>query len=289
MDNLNVNDNAEQSVPTKKRQRESSSSNSIWDKLLQLQSELKVPKNIVNQKSGFSYRSAEGIIEAVKPALNRLGLFLVFRDEIISLNGQLFFKSNCVISDGKNEISTCGYAQFNMSSLSHSICQDTGACCTYAHKYALNALFALDDAKTDTQYAKDPDYSNIEALSPVVPASSDANSEPAKPANDVKEKKTVVKVDEKPNEAPADKAKTEASSGEKNTLSWKQRLDENISNDKQELTPSSAVWGRYVVATAKYTGEDVEGLIDKINEKAHISSSNLVILLQQAGREALLG
>lgn len=115
--------------------------------IAKVQSEVKAPKNLMNSFGGYSYRSAEGILEAVKPILNKYGLTLTLTDDIVAVGSRIYVKAVATLTDGENELSTTAYAREaeNRKGLDDS--QITGSASSYARKYSLNGLFLLDDNK----------------------------------------------------------------------------------------------------------------------------------------------
>ncbi len=123
------------------------------DKLLIIQSKLKAPKNQYNDFNKFYYRSAEDILEALKPLLKEVGCTLTISDEIVVVAERVYVKAIATLSDGKDNISTTAFAREEESKKGMDAAQITGAASSYARKYALNGLFCIDDTK-------DPDSTN---------------------------------------------------------------------------------------------------------------------------------
>lgn len=123
------------------------------DKLIAIQSNLKAPKNQYNSFGKYSYRSAEDVLESLKPLLKETGCSLVISDEIIMIGDRVYVKATATLSDGKNSISTSALAREETEKKGMDGAQITGAASSYARKYALNGLFCIDDTK-------DPDSTN---------------------------------------------------------------------------------------------------------------------------------
>jgi len=115
------------------------------DKLLIIQSKLKAPKNQYNDFNKFYYRSAEDILEALKPLLKEVGCTLTISDEIVVVAERVYVKAIATLSDGKDNISTTAFAREEESKKGMDAAQITGAASSYARKYALNGLFCIDD------------------------------------------------------------------------------------------------------------------------------------------------
>ena len=122
----------------------------ITQKLLLIQSQLIAPKNQVNAFGKYKYRSCEDILEAVKPLLRELKAVLVIRDEVVLIGTRYYIKATATLVDEKNkddQIETTAYAREPESKKGADESQITGAASSYARKYLLNGLFAIDDTK----------------------------------------------------------------------------------------------------------------------------------------------
>lgn len=128
--------------------------------LSSIQSELKVPKGQVNKYGNYKFRNCDDIVEAVKPYLKKYNLILLMYDTIECINNHSYIKATACLCDTKGR-------KIEVTALAREIPEPvgiltepmlTGSASSYARKYALNGLFALDDAK-------DPD-DNVEAVTP---------------------------------------------------------------------------------------------------------------------------
>ena len=119
-------------------------------KLVNIQAELKAPKNQVNSFGKYKYRSAEDIIEAVKPILFKYQTALLISDEIVQVADRVYVKATAMLIDETNEelpIKVYGWAREEEVKKGMDAAQITGSASSYARKYALNGLFAIDDTK----------------------------------------------------------------------------------------------------------------------------------------------
>ena len=122
-------------------------------KLSEIQQALKVPKNNRNNFGNYNYRSAEDIVEAVKKIINPQGLALVITDDIVEVGGRIYVKATATIrafneTTGKvDEVSATGWAREEETKKGMDVSQITGSASSYARKYALNGLLAIDDTK----------------------------------------------------------------------------------------------------------------------------------------------
>ena len=117
------------------------------DYLIAIQSELKAPKNQFNSFGKYKYRSAEDILEAVKPLLKKYGCYLTITETTQEIAGYLVLNSKVSISDGEKTIFVEAQAGINPDRKGMDIAQSFGSSSSYAKKYALGNLFLLDDTK----------------------------------------------------------------------------------------------------------------------------------------------
>jgi hypothetical protein len=115
--------------------------------LATIQAKVKAPKGQFNSFGKYKYRSAEDILESVKLIINPLGFSIVLSDTIINVGDRFYIKATATLTDGKETYSADGYAREDESKKGMDGSQVTGASSSYARKYALNGLFALDDTK----------------------------------------------------------------------------------------------------------------------------------------------
>jgi hypothetical protein len=120
---------------------------SIHEKLSLIQTSLKAPKEQTNAFGNYKYRSCEDILNAVKPFLGEHNLTLVISDEMVMLGDRFYVKATARISDGEEVIYNTAFAREAESKKGMDESQITGACSSYARKYCLNGLFAIDDTK----------------------------------------------------------------------------------------------------------------------------------------------
>lgn len=114
--------------------------------LIAIQSELKVPKSQFNKFGGYKYRKAEDILEAVKPLLAKQKCTLIITDDVVLIGNRIYVKATATIKNEKGECeTTTGWAREEESKKGMDGSQITGASSSYARKYALNGLFAIDD------------------------------------------------------------------------------------------------------------------------------------------------
>lgn len=121
--------------------------------LIKVQSELKAPKGQRNKFGNYNYRSAEDILEAVKPLLAANGMTMQISDSVAEVAGIPYIESMVVVSDGETDRVVTAQAGIDPNRKGMDIAQCFGASSSYARKYALNGMFLIDDTK-------DPDATN---------------------------------------------------------------------------------------------------------------------------------
>lgn len=120
----------------------------IYSALVEVQCELKAPKDKKNSFGGYNYRSCESILEAVKPLLKEHGLMLLLSDNPTVVDGWHFIEATATLSDmDGNCVSVTAYAREPQAKKGMDDSQVTGTASSYARKYALNGLFCIDDTK----------------------------------------------------------------------------------------------------------------------------------------------
>ena len=119
----------------------------IYAALMAVQAELKAPKGQHNSFGKYDYRSAEDIIEAVKPLLKENGLFLTMSDDIVLIGDRYYVKATVSVTDivTGESVQTSALAREAAQKKGMDESQVTGTASSYARKYALNGLFAIDD------------------------------------------------------------------------------------------------------------------------------------------------
>ncbi len=112
-----------------------------------IQSELKAPKGQFNAFGKYKYRSCEDIVEAVKPVLRKYNFALIITDDIALIGERYYVKATAKISNGTITYSATAFAREEETRKGMDGSQVTGSASSYARKYALNGLFAIDDTK----------------------------------------------------------------------------------------------------------------------------------------------
>lgn len=127
----------------------------VYQRLQRVQHDLKVPKAQNNSFGGYKYRSAEDILEAVKPLLDQHGLALTISDDLKLIGDRYYVEASASVFNVENPelaletdfVTVHAYAREEETKKGMDGSQITGAASSYSRKYALNGLFAIDDTK----------------------------------------------------------------------------------------------------------------------------------------------
>ena len=138
-------------------------SNNIYKKLMLVQSKLKAPKNQYNSFGKYSYRSCEDILEGLKPLLNEVEAIVTLNDEVVNIGERFYIKAIATFIDiaTGEKVEVSALAREDETKKGMDLAQVTGSVSSYARKYALNGLFAIDDTKdSDSTNKHDKDKSS---------------------------------------------------------------------------------------------------------------------------------
>jgi len=122
---------------------------SVYEKLVNVQSELKAPKSKFNSFGKYNYRSLEDILEGVKPLLAKYKATLIIADGVEQVGDRYYIQAKATFIDTENgeSISNTALARESTDKKGMDDSQITGTASSYARKYALNGLFLIDDTK----------------------------------------------------------------------------------------------------------------------------------------------
>lgn len=117
--------------------------------LSKIQSELNAPKNQWNGFGKYKYRSLEDIFEGLKVVIKKYECSVMVSDEIVLVGDRTYIKATATLRDKDNAVvaENTGWARESLTKKGMDDSQVTGATSSYARKYALNGLFAIDDVK----------------------------------------------------------------------------------------------------------------------------------------------
>lgn len=121
----------------------------IYEKLLNIQTELKAPKSNRNSFGGYNYRSTEDIVEGIKPLLKKYNSTLIINDSIVLIGDRYYVEATAKLIDieSNETVESKAYAREEECKPKMDTSQTTGSASSYARKYALNGLLAIDDTK----------------------------------------------------------------------------------------------------------------------------------------------
>ena len=134
----------------------------IYEKLAKIQSTLKAPKGQYNAFGKYKYRNCEDILEAVKPLLAEVKAVVIIGDDLELIGSRFYVKATARFIDCETDaqITNTAYAREEDTKKGMDGSQITGASSSYARKYALNGLFAIDDTKDSDTTNGMPDQQN---------------------------------------------------------------------------------------------------------------------------------
>lgn len=144
--------------------------------LCEIQKKLKAPKGQFNSFGKYKYRSCEDILEAVKPLLYEHGCTMTLTDDIVHIGDRYYVKATATISNGTESETVTAYAREDDTKKGNDSAQITGACSSYARKYALNGLYLIDDTKdadTDEYTERTRDKEENQKKEPPKPVAED--------------------------------------------------------------------------------------------------------------------
>jgi len=228
----------------------------IKDVLVKIQAELKAPKNQVNSFGHYNYRNCEDILEAVKPLLKTTNSTLVISDEIVLIGARYYVKATATLTNGSEQAFATAYAREEEDKKGMDKAQITGAASSYARKYALNGLFAIDDTK-------DADSNNKgEEVKPETHKPEEHKTEPIKPQDQ--------RSAPKPNVALTVNQSLTKKIGETfNVLA--------VVHDTEERTTSKGVLTDYKVSDS---GSNVKSIISKFDKTMEGLKSGDIVLFK---------
>ncbi|MBQ0089297.1 MAG: ERF family protein [Prevotellaceae bacterium] len=214
----------------------------IIEKLMSIQTKIKAPKNLYNKFGKYYYRNAEGICEAVKPYLDDNKCALKLDDEIVEVAGRVYVRATATLIDCESleDINAVAYAREGEGKNGMDASQVTGSTSSYARKYALNALFLLDDTKDDDS---EENHIEKEAKKELEPKNADTLPKSEEDCSKPCTKEQLKKMQELVNQAesPTDKQRQilgyyKASNFRELTQAQAQVIINTLSKDKKELT-----------------------------------------------------
>lgn len=140
-----------------------------------IQVALNVPKGQFNNFGKYRYRSCEDILKALKPLLQQQNCTLTISDDILPVGNRFYIKATATLTNGNGETAvTTAFAREEDAKKGMDASQVTGAASSYARKYALNGLFAIDDTKDADALNTSAEYTQRPQQNPPFPPPQDA-------------------------------------------------------------------------------------------------------------------
>lgn len=177
----------------------------VLSRLLKVQQDLKAPKNQFNSFGKYNYRSCEDILQAARPLCNTNGLVLTLKDSVEAIGNRFYIKAEVTVTDVESNefVTTQAYAREDDSKKGMDAAQVTGASSSYARKYSLCAMFAIDDTKD----ADSDEYTKQNARQNAQNGAGQAKNQPI--SDDEKKKNALKRVQDsaKKNSIPNDMVK----------------------------------------------------------------------------------
>ena len=240
----------------------------IYEKLSLIQQKMSVPKTRYNSFSQFYFRNTEDILIALKPYLDTYGCVILISDEIVEISGRHYVKASARLinaSQPDQVIENVAYAREAETKPKFDPSQLTGSASTYARKYALNGLLAIDDVQ------------DADALEHVKETKND--SKPM--ANDSKAWQSMAN-DGKQWQAMATDVKSVAKHGS-------DRNDQNLTSDEQGLEEYKVIAGELQKSSIDlYRGKAKQAYADMLAHLGYKSSSELKAVDYEKANEYLL-
>jgi hypothetical protein len=169
----------------------------IFERLAAIQAKLKAPKDQYNSFGKYKYRSAEGILEAVKPLLKELNCTLWITDDLVFVGDRYYIKATATIRNESGEhVSATAFAREAASKKSSDEAQITGLASSYARKYALGGLFCIDEGKDPDTMDNREEGTDPKASTREEGTNPKASTNPLEPASKTKERKLLREGDE---------------------------------------------------------------------------------------------
>jgi len=119
----------------------------INEKLSQIQLRFKSKKSRFNSFGKYYFRSAEDILEAIKPFNKELGIYVTINEELIHTEPMPILKTTATICDGTEHVSASALVGVDLNQKGMQTPQQFGSASSYGKKYALGNLFLIDDTQ----------------------------------------------------------------------------------------------------------------------------------------------
>ncbi len=141
----------------------------IYQKLGVVQGRITVPKSKYNTFGNFKFRSSEDILSSVKPLLQEVGAIITLSDKVKIIEGRFYIiaKAKFVDIETGQSVVTKAMARETESKAKFDSAQLTGSASSYARKYALNGLLAIDDNQDSDSWSGDSVSNDVPPEPPI--------------------------------------------------------------------------------------------------------------------------
>tara|TARA_Y100000361_G_scaffold150901_1_gene167338 strand:- start:95 stop:613 length:519 start_codon:yes stop_codon:yes gene_type:complete len=120
----------------------------IYEKLIKIQTKFKSKKSRFNSFGKYYFRSAEDILEAIKPFEKELGFTVTINEEFVDNEILPMLKTTATLHDDKGmTISATSIVGVDLEQKGMQMPQRFGSASSYGKKYALGNLFLIDDTQ----------------------------------------------------------------------------------------------------------------------------------------------
>ena len=120
----------------------------LHEKLAQIQTNFKSKKSRFNSFGKYNFRSAEDILEAIKPYLLKHGVTVTVNEKLIVSEPTPIIKTTAAIHDVKGmKIEAAAIVGVDLMQKGMQTPQQFGSASSYGKKYALGNLFLIDDTQ----------------------------------------------------------------------------------------------------------------------------------------------
>lgn len=132
----------------------------IGEKLSKIQQEFKAKKSRFNSFGKYNFRSAEDILEGLKPFNDKYGVYFTINEQLINANPPVMTSVATIwdCESGKS-IDCSAVVGIDLSQKGMQVPQQFGSASSYAKKYALGNLLLIDDtadADATNTHSKEP-------------------------------------------------------------------------------------------------------------------------------------
>jgi len=125
--------------------------------LKEIQQEFRAGKDMVNEFGGFKYRNVESMLTDLKPILKKYDSYITFMDDIAQCGERFYIEATVILHTPEGDEYSKALAREQETKKGMDAAQITGSCSTYARKYALCGLLAVDDNRNDPDSQKSVD------------------------------------------------------------------------------------------------------------------------------------